>query len=236
MRSWEPRSRESRTSTTALNAFVEVDAERRARGRRRDRAGRRAPVRRRADRDQGQRAGRGLCMNFASKFLAGHRPGHNAYLVRRLRDAGFVVVGTTNTARVRASCRPPSRATPARRATRGTCDRTPGGSSGGSAAAVAAGMLPIAHGNDGGGSIAHPGRLLRAGRAQASARARLARAGPRRLVPGLRRRAHAHGGRDRRRCSTCSPATRSATRRGRRGRPSRTRPRCGATPAGCASP
>jgi len=38
----------------------------------------------------------GLCMNFASKFLAGHRPGHSAYMVRRLRDAGFVVVGTTN--------------------------------------------------------------------------------------------------------------------------------------------
>ena len=38
----------------------------------------------------------GLCMNFGSKFLAGHRPSHNAYLVRRLRDAGFVVIGTTN--------------------------------------------------------------------------------------------------------------------------------------------
>jgi amidase len=38
----------------------------------------------------------GLCMNFASAFLAGHRPTHSAYLVRRLREAGFVVVGTTN--------------------------------------------------------------------------------------------------------------------------------------------
>ena len=38
----------------------------------------------------------GLCMNFGSKFLAGHRPGHSAYLVRRLREAGFVIVGTTN--------------------------------------------------------------------------------------------------------------------------------------------
>src|ERR1044072_4719970 len=29
----------------------------------------------------------GLCMNFGSKFLEGHRPSHSAYLVRRLRDA-----------------------------------------------------------------------------------------------------------------------------------------------------
>src|SRR5687768_1688315 len=29
----------------------------------------------------------GLCMNLASRFLSGHRPTHNAYLVRRLRDA-----------------------------------------------------------------------------------------------------------------------------------------------------
>ncbi len=97
----------------------------------------------------------GLCMNFASRFLAGHRPTHSAYLVRRLRGAGFVVVGTTNMpefgilptteARHTGPCRNPWDTT-----------RTPGGSSGGAAAAVASGMLPVAHGNDGGGSIRIP--------------------------------------------------------------------------------
>src|SRR4051812_11655176 len=38
----------------------------------------------------------GLPMNFASTFLGDHRPGHSAYLVRRLQEAGFVIVGVTN--------------------------------------------------------------------------------------------------------------------------------------------
>jgi amidase len=97
----------------------------------------------------------GLCMNFGSKFLAGHRPGHSAYLVRRLRDAGFVVVGTTNMPEFGIL---PTTEPRHSGATRNPWDveRTPGGSSGGSAAAVASGMLPVAHGNDGGGSLRIP--------------------------------------------------------------------------------
>jgi amidase len=97
----------------------------------------------------------GLCMNFGSRFLAGHRPDHTAYLVRRLREAGFIVVGSTNLPEFGIiTTTEPRHSGP----THNPWDlgRTPGGSSGGSAAAVAAGMLPVAHGNDGGGSIRIP--------------------------------------------------------------------------------
>ena len=97
----------------------------------------------------------GLCMNFGSRFLAGHRADHTAYLVRRLRDAGFVIVGTTNMPEFGIlPTTEPRHSGP----TLNPWDpgRTPGGSSGGSAAAVAAGMLPVAHGNDGGGSLRTP--------------------------------------------------------------------------------
>jgi len=97
----------------------------------------------------------GLCMNFGSKFLAGHRPGHSAYLVRRLRDVGFVVVGTTNMPEFGILPTTEPRHTGATH-NPWNLDRTPGGSSGGAAAAVAAGMLPVAHGNDGGGSLRIP--------------------------------------------------------------------------------
>jgi amidase len=78
---------------------------------------------------------------------------HN--VVARLRRAGFVLVGTTTLPEF--GILP---ATETRRfgPTRNPWDpsRTPGGSSGGSAAAVAAGMVPIAHANDGGGSTRIP--------------------------------------------------------------------------------
>src|SRR5918999_6586144 len=97
----------------------------------------------------------GLCMNFGSRFLQGHRPEHNAYLVRRLREAGFVIVGTTNMPEFGILPTTEPRHTGP---THNPWDltRTPGGSSGGSAAAVAAGLVPIAQGNDGGGSLRIP--------------------------------------------------------------------------------
>src|SRR4051794_2716686 len=138
-----------------LNAFVELDGERALQAADELRPGEGHPFAGVPIAIKGNVPVAGLCMNFASKFLAGHRPSHSAYLVRRLRDAGFVVVGTTNLPEFGILPTTEPRHTGA---TRNPWDlgRTPGGSSGGSAAAVASGMVPIAHGNDGGGSIRIP--------------------------------------------------------------------------------
>ncbi|HTX32422.1 MAG TPA: amidase family protein [Solirubrobacteraceae bacterium] len=81
--------------------------------------------------------------------------GADAEVVRRLRAAGAVPVGITNVPELMIW---PWTASDANGITRNPWDpsRTPGGSSGGSAAAVAAGMVPCATGSDGGGSIRIP--------------------------------------------------------------------------------
>ena len=74
----------------------------------------------------------------------------------RLREAGAVLLGKTGDARVRLQGRDQLAAAPASRATRGIRRKTPGGSSGGTAAAVAAGMGPLSVGTDGAGSVRIP--------------------------------------------------------------------------------
>jgi amidase len=86
---------------------------------------------------------------------AGYRSAADSHLVAALRRAGFVIVGKTNTAELGIV---PSAEPPAWPPSRNPYDRarSTGGSSGGSACAVASGMVPIAHANDGGGSIRIP--------------------------------------------------------------------------------
>jgi amidase len=82
-------------------------------------------------------------------------PSYDSFVVRRLREAGFVLVGKTSLPEFGIlPVTEPRRFGPTRNPW--DTERTPGGSSGGAAAAVAAGMLPLAHGSDGGGSIRIP--------------------------------------------------------------------------------
>ncbi|MQA99291.1 MAG: amidase [Actinobacteria bacterium] len=97
----------------------------------------------------------GITTTFSSKAFANFVPEVDHSTVRRMRSAGMLVLGKTNT--------PEFGSVPVTESDlNGDChnpwdpDKTPGGSSGGSGAAVAAGMVPVAQGTDGGGSVRIP--------------------------------------------------------------------------------
>ncbi len=96
-------------------------------------------------------------LHFGNRALqaAGRRGDHDTWLVSRLRQAGFVIIGKTNTPEFGLM---PTTEPEAYGPTRNpwNTDHGTGGSSGGSAAAVASGMVPVGHAGDGGGSIRIP--------------------------------------------------------------------------------
>ncbi len=97
----------------------------------------------------------GVRQTSGSEFLRDFVPGHDSELVVRLKKAGFVILGKTNAPELGIlPTTEPRLFGPTRNPW--NLERTPGGSSGGSAAAVASGMVPMAHANDGGGSIRIP--------------------------------------------------------------------------------
>ncbi|HEY4894876.1 MAG TPA: amidase [Solirubrobacteraceae bacterium] len=139
----------------SLNAFVDVDAERALAAADAVKPGDERPFAGVPTAIKNNRPVQGLRLTYGCELMAQNMCDYDHNITRRLKDAGFVIVGTTtlpeygilpvSEARLFGPTRNPW-----------DLERTPGGSSGGAAAAVASGMLPVAHGNDGGGSVRIP--------------------------------------------------------------------------------
>jgi amidase len=139
----------------ALNAFVDVDAEHALATAEAIRPGDERPFAGVPTAIKNNRPVSGMRLTYGCPLMADYVCDYDHNITQRVKQAGFVIVGTTtlpeygilpvSEARLFGPTRNPW-----------DLERTPGGSSGGAAAAVASGMLPVAHGNDGGGSVRIP--------------------------------------------------------------------------------
>lgn len=100
----------------------------------------------------------GIRTTYGSPATRDHVPGHDGAAAGRLRSSGGVLLGKTATPDGGYKDTSETLIFPAPR-NPWDLDRTPGGSSGGAAAAVASGIGPVAHGTDGAGSIRIPAAL-----------------------------------------------------------------------------
>lgn len=98
---------------------------------------------------------KGIKTSFGTKVFADHVPDRDATIVKRLKAEGAIILGKTNTPDFGHKGTTDNLLFGATK-NPWNLDKTAGGSSGGSAAAVAAGMVPFAEGSDGGGSIRIP--------------------------------------------------------------------------------
>ena len=97
----------------------------------------------------------GVPTTYGSRFFADFVPDHDSTMTMRLKQSGLVICAKTNTPEFgQATSTEPVLFGPTRNPW--NLNFSPGGSSGGAAAAVASGMVPMAHATDGGGSIRVP--------------------------------------------------------------------------------